>query len=322
MSDGVEPNGDHVTDGDALRVDGSLEVLRAASLSAGWSPSAIQIHSSSCFRPIPEGFESVRADWIARHSGEASYSKVSLSRVVPHQGSSTFLTVTVDSTEWKEVQPLHEQLMSPAASDLADRWVGDFQRDGSWTIPNILTIHGVLLTADERLVVAQRSRHARYHALHWSLSYEEQVEFEDLGHGGSAFHRAASRGICEEFLGDGALDPSATKLVALTVERRIANPAFIAITRVGLRSHEVAELHRAAIDNNEFEPNTVEFIPATPEALSRLLELPSYAPNGVTRGKWHPTARYRLRMTILHLFGEQALDATPFGTAERRRRVP
>lgn len=97
-------------------------------------------------------------------------------------------------------------------------------------MPGIAVVHCLLVTADRKVVLAQRPPNTPHAPGRWSASYEEQITGSDFSHTSiDAASAAAVRGLREEF----AVEASAadTTIVSVLMEMPILNPAIVVIVR-------------------------------------------------------------------------------------------
>lgn len=289
----------------ALVVDDCLELERAHPIARGWSPSNIHIQMRGTFRTLDDRFRELRDNWRSEHPDEESHSKMSMHdfRVSAMDGR---VRISVEETEWAEVQPIHSALRSPNGNILYAQLFPCIADLASCPIPNIMVVHGVIETGDNMLVLTQRGKMASYSPGHWSASFEEQVEPSDLEQGGAVFHIAAARGIDEEFSFTGIDTYRDCRVLSLCMDLGILNPAAVAYVKLPCSSTELAEAFRRVPNaRNEFEPESVHFVRFEPDPLSRLvLSENCDLGNGYTGTAWHPTSRYRLLLAMMHRFGE------------------
>lgn len=299
--------------GGHLVLDGAVELARPSDMNLGWKASDTRLERTGEMRRLMGQFGEIRDRWLLLHPHEVSQRKVSLHSF--HVDLNAGISCSVDETEWSEVKPIHDALSRGGAQGLRAclaPYVFDLSES---PVPNILGLHGILETSDNMIVVTQRSRSVKYHPLHWSVSFEEQLEPSDLVSGGAAFHAAGSRGVNEEFLFEGAAVPSNCRLLALLIESRILNPAVVAYIRIPFSSDDLLERQRdLPQDREEFEQGKVSFVPGNVEVLARLATSEGFdtANHALDFSPWHPTSRYRLLIAMIHKFGTgrtlEALD--------------
>jgi NUDIX domain len=114
---------------------------------------------------------------------------------------SDVLAVTLAPTTWASARKFHTTVQQdPAwASKLADgSWLTPMPF-GDWLLPGIAVVHAIIMTSDDKVIVAQRSAEVGYAPEHWSVSFEEQLNGSDIDHEEDAFTAAARRGFAEEF---------------------------------------------------------------------------------------------------------------------------
>ncbi|GIH24150.1 hypothetical protein Aph01nite_24600 [Acrocarpospora phusangensis] len=104
-------------------------------------------------------------------------------------------------TTWSASNRFHRAVQQDPA------WISH-RPDGSWllplpfgedVLPGVAVVHAVILTSDRQVVLAQRSDKVGYSPLHWSASFEEQLNERDFSREENPFLHAARRGFREEF---------------------------------------------------------------------------------------------------------------------------
>ncbi len=286
-----------------LIVDGAIEGTRAPSLSPGWEIRDTRVRIQRRVGGISDSWRALRDSWLEHHRDEISERKLSL-RTYTSQGEK--IRLSVQATEWSEVQPIHEYLRSNGGIGSRLELIRTLVESKTASTPNIVSIHGIVETADEMLVLAQRSEWVEYHPLHWCASFEEQLSPEDLAYGDAAFHAAAARGVNEELFPAGA-EPSDCALLAVVIESAIANPAIVAYLKTAFSSGDLMTSWRKRRDRSRAELKRLRFVPLLPTNVARLIVQ-------TRRGyRWHPTSRYRLLLAMSRCFG----NATSLAALER-----
>jgi hypothetical protein len=162
------------------------------------------------------------------------------------------LAVTLTPTTWTSAKRFHTAVQrDPAwASKLPDgRWITPMPF-GDRLLPGIAVVHAIIMTSDNDLIAAQRSAETSYAPLHWSLSFEEQLNDKDIRHDEDAFTAAARRGFHEEF---GAGIP-ARNVVPLTTVMQIdlLNLGMVMLLRPPMTAEEIRDSwHSVAKDRWE-----------------------------------------------------------------------
>lgn len=278
-----------------IKLDGALELLRCPDYSLGWSAAEIMITYTPGNWHLPETYGHLREKWERRHSNERSDQKVALREVYLNEDHT--LACRLQSTEWREVRPLHEACPVDANALVRRQSNGRCEM----LLPNIGVVHVVASTRDGWILVVRRSNLVHYHPGSWSATYEEGLAPVDLS-GREVFQLAARRGLAEELTAEAsviALD--AFRVVSVVLEQPLGNPAVIVVADLPLSRDEL----RGHGSSDELDVGSLIAIPIDRKRLCDVVAapFPTFAPQ--SRG-WHPTARYRLLAAMAHFFGEEA----------------
>jgi transcriptional regulator with XRE-family HTH domain len=170
---------------------------------------------------------------------------------------------------------------------------------GTSLIPAPVSIQCVLVTADQHIVLMQRSFSVAYYPNHWSASFEETMSASDntqedqlTGQGDTDFFAGAIRGLDEEF----AIPADAVesiKILSLNVEYLTLSVDVITVINVNLTAEEVRQnwLLRAWHRDEASKFGLVS------------TELPVIVEKLYSKTLWHPTARMRLIQFLFHTYG-------------------
>jgi hypothetical protein len=170
------------------------------------------------------------------------------------------LAVTLAPTTWTSARRFHTAVQrDPAwASKLPDgRWITPLPF-GDRLLPGIAVVHAIIVTSDNEVIAAQRSAETSYAPLHWSVSFEEQLNQKDVGHDEDAFTAAARRGFDEEF---GAEIP-ARNVVPLTTVMQIdlLNLGMIMLLRPPMTAEEIRDSWQS-VAKDRWEAKEVHSLP-------------------------------------------------------------
>lgn len=279
---------------DRLAIDGATELLRCPDLRRGWSATDAAVSYVGHVWRLPRDCAAARDKWERDHAGERSDPKVAIQEV--SIGRDGQLTCLLRPTEWAEVRPVHERYVEPAWPTRDE--TGNYR----FHLPNICVVHVVAWTADDQILLAQRSETLHYHPGRWSATYEEGLSPEDVG-SGSPFHAAVVRGFREEFqLSNWDHRESDVSLLAVVLEAPLENPAIVASLSLPLSLDELLD---RGMGSTELQAGSVRGL-RMGFTQGGELEQPNSA-DLPDRGDWHPTARYRLVVSVEQRFGtEQA----------------
>lgn len=170
---------------------------------------------------------------------------------------------------------------------------------GKARLPGLASVHVVVTTVDNQLLLAQRGAHMSYAPLRWSVSFEEQLTVDALTGEPETPIETARRGFSEEF-GISAIDAQIKPLGAI-IELDTLNLATLVHLRCNSSSNAVRAAWQATVANIQkssakdgktevaLEIRALDFVEATPQAVSALLH------EVRSKRQFHPTARIRLR---------------------------
>lgn len=191
------------------------------------------------------------------------------------------LAVTLAPATWTSGRKFHAALQRDPS------WASKLP-DGSWMrpvpfadtrLPGIAVVHAIIVTSDDQVIAAQRSSKVTYAPLHWSVSFEEQLNQDDMGLDEDAFTAAARRGFNEEF---GADIPARDVIPLATVlQIDLMNLGLVMLLRSPMTEEETSDSWRStAMDGWEAKE-------------LRGLPLDNLATHIARLGLLHPTSELR-----------------------------
>jgi hypothetical protein len=129
---------------------------------------------------------------------------------------------------------------------------------GEQLLPGIAVVHAIILTSDHHVIAALRSRATTYAPLHWSVSFEEQLNEKDFGCDQDAFTAAARRGFHEEFGGE----VSAANVIPLAsvLQVDLLNLGMVMLVRPPMTAREIRDSWLSAASDG-WEADDIQCIP-------------------------------------------------------------
>jgi HEAT repeat protein len=232
--------------------------------------------------PAPTDLESAGAEWEPKYA-------IQLPPADPrHKG----VRLELVRSRWQAGRAFHLKMERSAevsqefALELAEKWLKARVR-----LPGIASVHAILLTADDHVVLARRSESAAYSPGAWSPSFEEQLTVADVG-AEDPFVSAALRGCREEF-GE-LVNRSVTEcqVIGVALQMPLVNPCVVALLRSSMGRRSLEQAWGQRLENGaDRELSALTFVAvAAPEETLTVLGL-------------HPTACLRLRMLARSLGG-------------------
>lgn len=170
---------------------------------------------------------------------------------------------------------------------------------GTSLIPAPISIQCIVITADNRLILMQRSLSVAFYPNHWSASFEETMNAPSKGTEGNPvqkgetdFFSGAIRGLEEEFALTGEAIED-IKVLSLNVEYLTLSVDVITLIKLNLAAEEIKQRwllkarHRE--EASQFATISTDLASVVEKLMSRTL--------------WHPTSRMRLIQFLFHSYG-------------------
>ncbi len=170
------------------------------------------------------------------------------------------LEIALTPTTWTSARRFQTALeRDPAwASKLPDgKWIMPLPF-GDVLLPGIAVVHAIIVTSDRRVIAAQRSEKTSYSPLHWSVSFEEQLNEKDIRDEQGAFTAAARRGFHEEF----GAEIAACNVMPLTAIMQIdlLNLGIVVLLRPSMTAEDVRDSWRS-VARDGWEASEVRGLP-------------------------------------------------------------
>lgn len=287
-------------DMDTLVIDDSI-LLTASPNYHGWNPNDIRMTVVDYEPKLPQEIQ----DFMQRRIKELENSRFVNNRLyrllsfVPDLDDFGKLSITLFPTTWFNYYSIAENVHKPIlelGSDLQTSIIKKFgpnalklglSRTIESGIPNVVSIKGIILTNDKKIVITKRSGVVSFQHSHWSASFEETMSIRD-----TSFFDAAIRGFREEFGSIAASTIKDIKVLSINYEYETISADACCLIRLNASSNDVRNSWRFARDKDEAA--LIDFIPLE---LDRTVELL------LTHRVWHPSSRMRLVQTLFHYYG-------------------
>ena len=209
-------------------------------------------------------------------------------------------------TTWRDGHAFHLAMRRVAqdAPEHLDRLAEAWLTGGS-PVPGIAAVHVLVLTADDRVVLARRNADTPYAPGRWSASIEEQLTSPDA-QAGDAVQAAARRGVLDE-LGTSVRIASIEPL-SLILEMPALNLCPVLLVSVPDRAADLLDS-----DNTQRDGELVGFadLAAAPDPIERFLA-------DTEPATLHPTTTIRLRILLRRLqrrsLGSRSLGSRSLGS--------
>ncbi len=296
-------------------IDGAIEILRAP-IPPGWGPTSVQVELARDDEyPLdPQVIHLLMPykDELAGSGWEIKHRIATLERI---SNEIHTLRVVFAPITYEEGTGFHRGLVEAAAQGddivlaLRERLANQLMGLGKYSVAGVAVVHVVVVTSDDYLVLCQRSPHTGYHPLHWSISFEEQINQKDLASGNATLSAAAVRGFQEEFSSGHTIVPDNVRTLGVFLEYSILNTSFCVYIEAPLSFDEL-KLNWDSKAKDKWENATVVGEAFTLDNVTRLIQSNYYGETREKRGKFHPTSKYRLLLAAIYRFGsDEIIDA-------------
>lgn len=151
------------------------------------------------------------------------------------------LEIFLTPTTWSDSNKFYAALRydrRATSHDSTGAWIEPVPL-GRTVLPGIAAVHGIVLTADDQVLLAQRNTDVSYAPLHWSASFEEQLNEHDLGADEDPFTHAARRGLREEFAID--IDPFRISALSALLQLDLLNLGMVMLLRPDLTAAQIED---------------------------------------------------------------------------------
>ncbi len=296
-------------DVDCFAVDDLLTLTQSNGF-AGWDRDDVFVTALSAPLPVPEDIEMLRQEKLpVIQQNFVNSSHYRLAAYTPAFSDRRGLEVAIAPLGFHDffaLVPFLDELLltstdgtKTSVREKYGKTALTYSASSSCLIPAPISLQCVLVTNDDRIILAQRSGSVAFYPNHWSASFEETMDAPGLNSkkktrsGDADFFTCAVRGLEEEF-GISADAVESVKLLSLNVEYLILAVGVVAIIRTHLTASEVKEHWLTqAPDRNEASK-----LATVPTDLSSIIEK-------ILSGDvlWHPTARMRLIQFLFHTYG-------------------
>jgi hypothetical protein len=164
-------------------------------------------------------------------------------------------------------------------------------------IPAPVSVQCIILTADQQIVLMQRSHAVAFYPDHWSASFEETMNApigsnaQGPREGDKNFITAAMRGLNEKFAVRED-DIKSIKVLSLNIEYLTLSSAIITFIELGITASEMKQRWLLEAKRRE-EASKFATLAA---------DLPSVVEKLFSSTQWHPTSRMRLIQFLFYMY--------------------
>ncbi len=282
----------------------------------GWEPRDIQTTILTIQLPIPDDVAKIRREKllaIEKHYFNAPhYRLVSATPAFSELDQLKIVLAPIGFYDYFSLNPFFDE---PLLKTVDGSPISIRQKYGNTTltysstdtgtslIPAPVSIQCVVVTADQQILLVQRSTSVAFYPSHWSASFEETMnapasnrEGLPTQKGDPDFFAGAIRGLEEEFaIPENAIE--SVRVLSLSVEYLTLSVDPITVIKLNITSEEVRENWLLKARHRE-EASRLMLLPA---------ELTSVIEKLMSQTLWHPTSRMRLLQFLFHTYGIEAV---------------
>lgn len=287
---------------DALGWGHCLTLAAPLALARGWDAAAVSIEHDPEPFAFPDALREDYARYVESRFLEKGFAhdgtKLMLVANPAHAADASRLVLRTRACRYSEVQFVRDVLAPDP--DLRRRVLDEVVIGGVVRVPSSLCMHLVVVTADDRVLLARRALDAGYYPGAWACTLEEQAEVEDLdGAADGVLLRWIARALDEELsLGAGAFAPQDARVLSAFLECDILNAAVCCHVRLARAAGEVEAALAARPDHGR---ELIEHAFVAHDALDAWLSRP--------RGTLHPATPYRALLARVRHDGVEATVA-------------
>lgn len=282
----------------------------------GWEPSEIKTTVLSSRLPVPDDLETLKSEKLKviekDFFNSSHYRLVSFTPSFSDMDQLEVILAPVGFHEYYSLTPFFDE---PLLRALDGSPVSIRQKYGNTAltytstdrgtclIPSPISIQCVVLTADEQIVLMQRSPSVAFYPSHWSASFEETMNAPGLNRKGQPsrsddadFFAGALRGLDEEL----AVTPEnveSLKVLSLNVEYLTLSMDVLTMAKLRLTGEEIRQSWIVDAWDRD-EASRFALLPA---------DLHSVIDKLFSKTLWHPTARMRLVQYLFHRYGTKSV---------------
>lgn len=276
----------------------------------GWQPDEIKITILTNSLPIPDDLAGIQQEKIAtieKHYFNAPHYR--LVSATPAFSELDHLKIVLAPLGFYDYFSLNPYFDEPLLTALDGSKISIRQKCGNTAltysstdkgtslIPAPISIQCIVITADQRILLVQRSHSVAFYPNHWSASFEETMNApgrinQHVQKGDADFFAGAIRGLDEEFaIAEDMVED--IKALSLNVEYLTLSVDVFMLIKLKLTVDEIKQGWMVSARHRDEASRVSSVSTDLTEVIERLF----------SRTLWHPTARMRLIQFLFHTYG-------------------
>jgi len=283
-----------------IAVQDAITLQSCPKLHHGWVLSDVYLRHQTSQFTLPQQYRQIYKKYFDQHFFNKKFMddkpKIMLTRNPVASVDSPTLVLETQLTRYSYVQFYRDMVAVDSnlrASLLRDTLLG---LSGAISFPHSLCMELVVMTKDERILLAKRSPKVAYDPEKWSCSVAETFAVEDVTEGGpnSAIRHWIERALREELgLGTEDYDIANFRILSVFLESDIMNVSLCTLMRVDV-DHETLTDIIIAKPRRDYEFTEHDYI-TFPEMMRELVN---------PQRKYDTTSRYKMLFSLIHQYGE------------------
>ncbi len=280
-----------------VAIGSALTLQLTTDLREGWGLRDVKVDYDGVYYRLPTNLQKEYDQYFKKSYVEQRFSEGRTNYFIERNPKAFTdcpeLTLKIRRAKHSEVQ-FYLNCIAPV-EDRREALIKEAIQDCKITFPHALCLHGVVVTADEKVLVAKRSEKVGYYPNHWSVSLEEQFSDEDLSpDNDGAVVRWAKRFLLEELsITEAHYNVQNFRALAVFLEASILNCALAAVLKLDITAEEFDQIIRSR-PRRDTEFKAWMFL--TADELAKEFVEPGIIP-------LHPTSQYRMLLYLNHVWG-------------------
>lgn len=274
----------------------ALTLQKAPNLTKGWTADDIDFHFFSKDYQIPNEWQWDYDNYVKKlHIDNRNGIKYMITKNPFSFTDSPKLTLEVSNCNYYQVLYCRE-IIAKRSSETG-KIIENIIKNNKIDHPHAFCLHLTVITKDKKILLTKRSDKVSYHPSVWSASIEEQFNEDDFKNIStkSPLNHCVNRLLEEEMaISDKDYNINNLRILSLFLESDTLNVSLAGLLMLEMNCEELTvKLNTIAAGREDHEFKTFKFL--NYKEIVEQLKNPT--------NTYHPTAEYRLLLTLYHRYG-------------------